>query len=540
MIKGKEKKSQQKGILKMRTDNQEQQPPQDLASALSRIEELSRELAATKKELMQVKAGPYAKDVADLEEFKLILDNMPIMITIYDLYTLKFRINKEFECVLGWTQEDIDTNNLIELLFSDPGERASAVEYIRDLKPGFRDFKTRAKSGKVVDTSWANIKLPDGRQLGIGIDVRERKKTEEEIVRTQLILNQAEQMVHLGAWWIDYTNYTDLDDNPLRWSAEVYRIFGYEPGAIQVTNELFFRHVHPDDRVMVRAAVAEAFAGRHAYSIEHRIIRTDGKERTVLEHGNIEFDIQDRPLRLIGAVQDITQQKQFEEKLKTINKELEQFAYVASHDLQEPLRMVASFTELLERRYASLFDERGKRYMQRIIEGASYMHALIQDLLTFSRIGRMDTERTTVDCNKLVDNVIADFIETMPETGANVHHTELPVIRANEMNMIQVFQNLISNALKFHKPDEPPHVEISAEKRGSDWLFKVKDNGIGIDPRFFDKIFAIFQRLHSRDKYPGTGIGLAICKKIIDNYGGKIWVESAEGEGSTFYFTIPG
>jgi PAS domain S-box-containing protein len=246
--------------------------------------------------------------------------------------------------------------------------------------------------------------------------------------------------------------------------------------------------------------------------------------------------------RIAGAVsswRDITDRKKAEDAMQASNRELEQFAYVASHDLQEPLRMIASFTELLERRYRDLFDERGRKYLAYIVDGAGRMQALIQDLLTFSRIGRLDTGRERIELDAVVDTVIGDLAGKIRETGAAVTHDPLPALHANASGIGRVFMNLIGNALKFRKPGVAPRVHIAARHSGREWQFAVRDNGIGIDPKYYGKIFVIFQRLHSREEYPGTGMGLAIVKKIVENHGGRIWVESAPGAGATFYFTLP-
>jgi light-regulated signal transduction histidine kinase (bacteriophytochrome) len=225
-------------------------------------------------------------------------------------------------------------------------------------------------------------------------------------------------------------------------------------------------------------------------------------------------------------------------ELQRSNKELEQFAYVASHDLQEPLRTVASFTGLLEKRYKDMFDDEGREFMGYIIEGATRMQQLITDLLSFSRVGKRDVSRDPIDCNMVFRDVVTNLTRSIKETCASVTADPLPVVNANETMLNQLFQNLIGNAIKFHKNENTPHVHVSAERKNDEWLFSVRDNGIGIDPKSYEKLFSIFSRLHTRQKYPGTGIGLAICKKIVEMYNGRIWIESQSGEGSTFYFTI--
>lgn len=244
-------------------------------------------------------------------------------------------------------------------------------------------------------------------------------------------------------------------------------------------------------------------------------------------------------------IRDITERKRAEERLKRAladlkrsNKELEQFAYVASHDLQEPLRKVASFTELLARRYKGKLDQDADRFIDYIVDGAKRMHTLINDLLAYSRVGTTTEKYVRTDCNEVMTQVLADMHQTIRESGATVAYDNLPVVTADPSQIGRVFQNLIANAIRFRR-DEPPRIHVSARPEGKGWIFSVSDNGMGIEPEFFDRIFVMFQRLHTRAEYPGTGIGLAICKKIIERHGGHMWLESEVGKGSTFYFTIP-
>ncbi|SHJ66237.1 His Kinase A (phospho-acceptor) domain-containing protein [Desulfatibacillum alkenivorans DSM 16219] len=224
--------------------------------------------------------------------------------------------------------------------------------------------------------------------------------------------------------------------------------------------------------------------------------------------------------------------------LERSNQELEQFAYVASHDLQEPLRMVASYTQLLAQRYEGQLDEKANKYIGYIVEGATRMQHLVNDLLQLSRVGTRGAPFEPTDCNEVVQQVLKSLKRTIAETKAGIVVDDLPVVQADAIQLGQVFQNLIANALKF-RGDDPPAVRISAEKNETAWTFQVHDNGIGIDPSFHDRIFIIFQRLHERGKYEGTGIGLAIVKKIVERHGGRIWIESQEGKGASFFFSIP-
>ncbi len=226
------------------------------------------------------------------------------------------------------------------------------------------------------------------------------------------------------------------------------------------------------------------------------------------------------------------------EELARSNRDLEQFAYVASHDLQEPLRMVATYTQLLAEKYGGKLDEKAEKYIVYAVDGALRMQTLIRDLLEFSRIGRHGTELQTVDCKAIIEKVTRNLQAAIQESGAVICYDDLPTLLADESQLLQVFQNLIGNAIKFRGAD-PPVIRVRASRVAQEWQFTVSDNGIGISPENAETIFVIFKRLHTRAEYPGNGIGLSICKKIIEHHGGKIWVEPGRGQGSTFKFTLP-
>ncbi len=230
--------------------------------------------------------------------------------------------------------------------------------------------------------------------------------------------------------------------------------------------------------------------------------------------------------------------KRFEEKLKKSNDDLQQFAYIASHDLQEPLRTVVNYLALLQRKNMDKLDPKSQEYINFAMDGGERMRQLIDDLLEYSRVDSQGKEFTPVNMQDVIDETLAILKSRIEESNVQVITGPLPVISGDETQMIRVMQNLIGNAIKFHGP-EPPKICVSASEGRNEWTFAVKDNGIGLDMQYSDKIFQMFQRLHNKEEYPGTGIGLAVTKKIVERHRGRIWVESEEGKGATFFFTIP-
>ncbi len=256
-------------------------------------------------------------------------------------------------------------------------------------------------------------------------------------------------------------------------------------------------------------------------------------------------DASDQPLFRVATVQDISERRKHiaelgrrTTELFRSNTDLEQFAYVASHDLQEPLRAVAGCVQLLRKRYAEKLDDRANEYIEFAVDGASRMQRLIDDLLTYSRLGRKNEKRQVTDSAASLSTALANLSVGLQESQAIVTNDPLPMIATYSSQLTNVFQNLIGNALKFRNASSP-RVHVGAIRHEAAWHFSVRDNGIGIDPQYFERIFGIFQRLHTRTEYPGTGIGLAMCKRVVEQHGGRIWVESAVGAGSTFHFTIP-
>jgi signal transduction histidine kinase len=272
---------------------------------------------------------------------------------------------------------------------------------------------------------------------------------------------------------------------------------------------------------------------RHAQKrlLNHQHILKESENRYRQAYEKLNIEMQERK-RVEEALKVKT------EELARSNRDLEQFAYVASHDLQEPLRMVTNYVQLLARRYKGKLDSDADEFIGFASDGAIRMRKLINDLLTYSRVGIRAKELESTDCETALNQSLNNLKMAIEEIGAVVTHDSLPTVMGDSLQLGQLFQNLIGNAIKF-RGDEPPSVHVSASQNGNEWTISIRDNGIGISPEYAERIFNIFQRLHSREEYPGTGIGLAICKKIVERHGGRMWVESKVGKGATFYFTLP-
>jgi PAS domain S-box-containing protein len=399
------------------------------------------------------------------------------------------------------------------------------------------------KDGSVVWVQFAMVVERDAQgrpkyEIAVYDDITARRAAEEALRQSEERFRRTFQLASSGL------AHVGLDGRFLRVNPRAREIFGYTEAELCALTVKDLSH--PDDRDAADGPRARVLAGEiESARLEKRYFRKDGRMLWVAVAIAMERDAQGRPLYAISVLDDITERKQAElalreahEELKRSNAELEQFAYVASHDLQEPLRMVSSYTQLLGRRYGDKLDADAKEFMGYIVDGAARMKQLIEDLLAYSRVGTKAKEFRAVELATPLRRALANLKVAVEETGAQVSHDPLPGVHGDEVQLAQVFQNLIGNALKFRSQSAPRiHIEVSENEMH--WEIAVRDNGIGIEAQYFERIFMLFQRLHNKGEYPGTGIGLAIVKKVVERHGGQVRVESELGKGSAFIFTLP-
>ena len=380
-----------------------------------------------------------------------------------------------------------------------------------------------------------DLRLDETSRDEIGQLAGELNKMAEALTEQQTHLRRrAEQFFNLTPDMLCTVNASGrlLDLNPA-WE----HTLGYTRDELK--GHLLTNLIHPDDHEITTAAlqhVTNEAVGRFESRLRHK----DGHYRWLAWVVVVSSQEQ----LLYAAARDVTERRYAEEKLRQqteelgrSNRELEQFAYVASHDLQEPLRLVTSYVQLLVRRYQGELDQDADEFIGFILEGSNRMKSLLSDLLAYSKVGSNGKEFTSVTLEETLKRVVDNLQPVIEDSGATVTHDPLPQVLGDDMQMIQLLQNLVENAIKFHGA-EPPRIHVGVRRMGERWLFYVRDNGIGIDPQYTERVFGIFQRLHTTNQYPGTGIGLAICRKIVERHGGRIWVDSEPGKGATFYFTL--
>jgi PAS domain S-box-containing protein len=488
-----------------------------------RIEEALRESEARRK----------VAEAVESERQRLfdVLETIPAMVCLLTSdYHYAFT-NRAFHEKFG----EPGTRYCYECCFglTEPCEFCEAFKVLETGKPHYWEVTT--PDGSVIDVYNFPFTDIDGSPmiLEMDFDITERKKAEEALRESE------EKYRAFFENSIDAVLLTSPDGTIYSANPEACRIFGMSEMEIVKAGR---NGIVESDPKLQYALEERARTSKFKGELNYR--RKDG---TIFpgEMSSAFFRDKNGNVKTSMIIRDITERKMADkvlklklEELSRSNEELEQFAYVSSHDLQEPLRMISSYLQLLQRRYKGNIDEKADKYIYFAVDGAARMQVLINDLLEFSRVTTKAREPEPTDSKLVLDQVLSNLDLYIQQNKATVSYCSLPEVIADSTQLAQVFQNLIANGIKFHD-GKAPQISISARKKESEWVFSVKDNGIGFDPQYSEKIFEVFKRLHKKEEYPGTGIGLSICKKIIERHGGRIWAESELGKGSTFYFTLP-
>ncbi|PZV19250.1 MAG: hypothetical protein DCF22_00860 [Leptolyngbya sp.] len=527
----------------------------------------------------QVERQQAAEQIRQSEErLYRVLQNMPVMLDAFDENWNIILWNHECERVTGYAAAEVVGNpHIMELLYPDEVYRQQMMLAWQERGNDYRywEWDITCKDGSTKTISWSNIShhcpIPGWASWGIGVDISDLRAVEQEVFQLNQSLNRQIQQLETLLEVIPIG--IGIAQDPECQHITVNPAFAKHLGISTTVNASLSAppdqapdfKAYCDGKELTAAELPMQYAAAHGVEVidmEVDVVHSDGKVVTLLECAAPLFDEQGQTMGCVGAFLDISDRKRAQAALQRMNEdleikvqartadlnqanadllrsnqELEQFAYVASHDLQEPLRAVSGYTQLLATKYQDRLDETGQQYAAYVIEGAARMQQLIQDLLLYSRIGTRDLVLSATDCNAVLKRVLDTLQVAIAESNATITHDPLPTITADKTQLTQLFQNLIGNAIKFRR-EEAPRIHISVTDEQAH-LFTIRDNGIGIKPRYLDRIFEIFKRLHTRREFPGTGIGLAICKKIVDRHHGRIWAESEPGTGTTFYFTIP-
>ncbi|WP_293012287.1 PAS domain S-box protein [Mongoliibacter sp.] len=459
-----------------------------------------------------------------------------------DLHGVPHDFQPDIESALNFHREDYR-----DLLISEINR---AIDYRESFD--FESIIITAEGEEKWVRVIGNPEVIDGKSVriyGSVQDIHERKTAEQSIRASNERFEIISRATNDAIW--DY----DLSQDKLFWGAGFKTLFGYDPKEIAPDFHFLISKIHPEDKKRVTSKMFQLLSGKvneETWNQEYRFLKSDGSYAYVSDQAIFIRNADGVATRALGALSDITPRKEFEESLKNLNQkleksieelalsnqELEQFAYVASHDLQEPLRMISSFMGLLEKKYGDLLDDKGKQYIHFAKDGASRMKHIMLDLLEFSRVGRHEDDLKEIKVKNIIDDVMELNKRLIQEKEVQFKIGKLPTIKSYKMILMQIFQNLIGNAIKYNNAQSFPEVEISAEETPDFWEFKIKDNGIGIEEQHYQRIFNLFQRLHSKNEYSGSGIGLAIVKKNVELLGGRVEVISELGKGSTFSFTL--
>ncbi len=477
------------------------------------------------------------------ERFKAMAEASPVGMGVVSIPDGNYLyVNPAYEQYFGYSKNELLAKKSIDIFWN----KADRELLLKKLKESgyLNNYEVRLKR-KDGSSFWSMSSIRQimymGKPANLGtfINITKRKEAEERLKETQDKLNISLENGNIGVYeW-------DLKTNEVIWDERTERMFGLEPGTFGKTFEAFEKLINEEDIDHVRTAINKSLDQGVPFETVYRTMPIHGKTRYISTKALITRDSNDNPVRFSGVSFDITGLREgterviekLNEELLRSNKELEHFAYVASHDLQEPLRMVSSFTQLLEKNYGDKLDQNAKDYIKYAVEGSHRMYDLINGMLEYSRVNSKGRQFTRVRMSDALVKAIKNLSLSVKEKKALIIKKPLPTILGDDQQMVQLLQNLIDNALKFSSSNAK--VQVFSKDENKYFLFGVKDEGIGIEPQYFERIFKMYQQLMPSDKDRGIGIGLPICKRIVERHGGKIWVESELGKGSTFYFTIP-
>ena len=472
------------------------------------------------------------------------------LLAVADLEGRVHRVNPAWERLLGWSDGQVVGRSVLDLVH--PDERTPTEQALLALAEGVDEMRFELRLRSSTDTycsflGTAQVDRETGLVLALAKDITERREVEEDLREAEERFRQAFEHAPVGM------ALTTFDGDFLRVNRALCSMTGYTETQLIGMEQRLIAVAEEEDAFAAAARHVLASGADASAFIEQRLRHADGHLVSVDTSISLVTDADGRPLYFVMQLADVTERKRAEaaladaneelarrnEELERSNDQLERFAYVASHDLKSPLQVVRGFLDLLVRTRADQLDEQGREFVQAAVRGAHRMEALIDDLLSYASVGRGAGPRVSVSLGELLDEVREDLEARLAETGGQVVSDSLPTVVGDRTQLRQLLQNLVSNAVKFHRPDEEPRVLVDARADEAGWQISVEDNGIGIPPDQREHVFNMFTRIHGGDAYPGTGIGLAICHRVVENHGGRIWVDDAPGGGTRITFTLP-